>query len=71
MSAPTYQYFLQKRNLFLDKTDTFKAPALRHPDAKPFDTEAAALDKAEAMGLNLDSIYVVKAKKREDAPKPS
>ena len=65
MSEPTYEYFLQKNNQFLNKSDAFKAPALRHPDAKPFESEAAALDKAEAMGLDLDSIYVVKAKKKE------
>lgn len=58
-------YFLQKDNKFLDQTDAFKVGAFREPEAKSFETEAAALDKAEALGLNLDRIRVVKAKKKE------
>lgn len=63
-AAPTYQYFLQKDNKFLDAADAFTAPAMNHKDAKPFTSEKDALDKAEAMGLDLDRIEVLRAKKK-------
>jgi hypothetical protein len=66
--SPTIQFFLQKGNKFLDKSDAFLAPAMGHEFAQPFDTEDAALDKAEAMGLDLDAVDVRASKKQADKP---
>ena len=69
MSTPEpKKFFLQKSNKFLDANDEFKAGGFMEKTAKAFDTEAAALDKAEAMGLDLDAIYVVAGKVRPVAP---
>jgi hypothetical protein len=53
------KYALKKGNQFLNAADEFKSPALYHKDTVRFDTEDAALDKAVAMGLHLDSISVL------------
>lgn len=64
----TVQFFLRKDNKFLNKSDVFAAPAFGHESAQPFDTEDAALDKAEAMGLDLDAVSVKAAKKKAGKP---
>lgn len=53
------KFALRKNNQFLNAADEFKSPALFHKDTVRFDTEDAALDKAVALGLNLDVIKVV------------
>ncbi len=53
------KYALRKGNQFLNASDSFKSPALYHKDTVRFDTEDAALDKAVALGLHLDSIDVM------------
>jgi len=58
--ANVRKYFLQKGNRFLAQGDVFTAPAMGDEKAIQFDTEDAALDKAEALGLDLDLIYVNK-----------
>ena len=62
------KYALKKGNQFLNDTDAFKSPALYHKDTVRFDTEDAALDKAVALGLHLDSIDVMHLKIREETP---
>ena len=57
------QFFLQKGNRFFDG-EGFGAPSLHFSTAVVFATEDAALDKAEELGLHLDSIKVVATKKR-------
>ncbi len=47
-------------------TDEFKSPALYHKDTVRFDTEEAALDKAVALGLNLDNLKVHRLKFRPE-----
>lgn len=54
------KFALRKNNQFLNASDEFKSPALYHKDTVRFDTEGAALDKAVALGLNLDAIKVVR-----------
>lgn len=58
------RFFLQKSNKFFDKSGAFKAPAFGHESAFEFATQDAALDKAEELGLDLDDVQVIKAKKR-------
>ena len=61
MSSKKVELFaLAKGNQFLDKSDAFKSPALYHANTVNFDTENAALDKAESLGLHLDTIRVVR-----------
>lgn len=60
-----YQFFLEYGNYFLNKTDAFKAPTFRDASVQVFDTEASALDKAEALELDLDRIRVLQTKKRD------
>ncbi len=64
----TTKYALRKGNQFLNGADAFKAPALYHKDTVRFDTEDAALDKAVALGLHLDTIDVMQLQVREPAP---
>ena len=52
------KFAIRKGNLFLNASDEFKSPAMYHKDTVRFDTEDAALDKAVALGLNLDSLKV-------------
>lgn len=52
------KFAIRKGNLFLNASDEFKSPALYHKDTVRFDTEDAALDKAVALGLDLDSLKV-------------
>ncbi len=59
------KYALRKGNQFLNASDSFKSPALYHKDTVRFDTEDAALDKAVALGLHLDSIDVMGLQVRE------
>jgi hypothetical protein len=59
------KYALKKGNQFLNASDAFKSPALYHKDTVRFDTEAAALDKAVALGLHLDTIDVVRLQVKE------
>ncbi len=59
------KYALKKGNQFLNAADAFKSPALYHKDTVRFDTEDAALDKAVALGLHLDTIDVLKLQVRE------
>jgi hypothetical protein len=59
------KYALKKGNQFLNAADAFKAPALYHKDTVQFPTEDAALDQAEALGLHLDSIKVMRVQVRE------
>lgn len=59
------KYALRKRNQFLNAADEFKSPALYHKDTVRFDTEDAALDKAVALGLHLDTIDVMALQVRE------
>ncbi len=54
------KYALKKGNQFLNAADLFKSPALYHADTVQFATEDAALDKAVALGLHLDSIDVIR-----------
>lgn len=54
------KFAVRKGNLFLNGLDEFKSPALFHKDTVRFDTEEAALDKAVALGLDLDAIKVVR-----------
>lgn len=61
MSSKKVEVFaLSKGNQFLDKSDAFKSPALFHANTVDFPSEDAALDKAEALGLHLDTIRVVR-----------
>jgi hypothetical protein len=60
------KYALKKGNLFLNCADAFKSPALYHADTVRFDTEDAALDKAVALGLHLDSIDVIRLSVRTE-----
>ena len=60
------QFFaLKKVNKFYDVNDTFKSPAGRNKDTFQFDSEDAALDKAEALGIHLDDIEVKSFSKRD------
>ena len=60
------QFFvLKKGNKFYDVNDTFKSPAGRNNDTFQFDSEDAALDKAEALGIHLDDIEVKSFSKRD------
>lgn len=59
------KYALRKGNQFLNAADEFKSPALYHKDTVRFDTEDAALDKAVALGLHLDTIDVMGLQVRE------
>jgi hypothetical protein len=59
------KYALKKGNQFLNASDAFKSPALYHKDTVRFDTEEAALDKAVALGLHLDTIDVVRLQVKE------
>ncbi|NBR00775.1 MAG: hypothetical protein EBT79_07460 [Actinobacteria bacterium] len=59
------KYALRKGNQFLNTADEFKSPALYHKDTVRFDTEDAALDKAVALGLHLDTIDVMGLQVRE------
>jgi len=61
------KYALKKGNQFLNGADAFKSPALYHKDTVQFDTEDAALDKAVALGLHLDTIDVLSLQVREPA----
>ena len=65
MSKPETKFYLRKGNKYITESDTFTAPAFGHESAKAFDTEDAALDKAEALGIDLDRVTVVEAKVRE------
>ena len=56
----TEKFALRKGNQFLDASDEFKSPALYHASTVRFDTEDAALDQAEALGLHLDQVKVVR-----------
>lgn len=58
--ADSYKYALSKGNQFLDKDDLFKSPALFHANTMLFDSEDLALDKAEALGLHLDTVKVMR-----------
>ena len=64
----TEKFALRKGNQFLDASDEFKSPALFHKDTARFDTEDAALDKAVALGLDLDAVDVRAFKKQADKP---
>jgi hypothetical protein len=57
-----YKYYLQdlQSKCFLNSSDQFKVWAAIMPEAFSFDSEDAALDKAEDMNLNLDSIRVIR-----------
>ena len=59
------KYALKKGNQFLNASDLFKSPALYHKDTVRFDTEEAALDKAVALGLHLDTIRVMVVRKKD------
>lgn len=60
------QFFvLKKGNKFYDVNDTFKSPAGTDKDTFRFDSEDAALDKAEAKGIHLDDIEVKSFSKRD------
>ncbi len=52
------KFALRKNNQFLNGSDEFKSPALFHKDTVRFDSEDDALDKAVALGLDLDSLKV-------------
>ncbi len=67
MSTPK-QFFLLKSNKFLDLNDQFKAIGMSDRSLQPFETKDAALDKAEALGLDLDSISVISGRKRRADP---
>lgn len=54
------KYGIRKGNQFLDSSDIFRSPSLFHKDTVIFDSEDLALDKAESLGLHLDSIDVVR-----------
>lgn len=56
------KFAVRKGNQFLNSADVFKSPALYHKDTVRFDTEDAALDKAVALGLNLDQVKVIHLK---------
>lgn len=63
-------YFLRKGNRFLDDNDQFVLPAIYGVRPNPkvsveFASEAAAVAKAEALGVSLDLIKVVCVPKRE------
>ncbi len=60
------KYALKKGNQFLNGADLFKSPALYHADTVRFDTKDAALDKAVALGLHLDSIDVIRLQVRSE-----
>jgi hypothetical protein len=62
------KFYLQKGNRYLATGDTFTAPTMGDEKAVAFDSEDAALDKAEALGLDLDRIYVTK-RTVEEKPK--
>jgi len=62
----TEKFALRKGNQFLNASDEFESPALYHADTVRFDTEESALDKAVALGLQLDSVKSIRIKTRED-----
>lgn len=61
--SETVRFFLQKSNKFFDKSGGFGAPAFGHPDAFAFASEEDALDKAEELGIDLDSVRVIRSKR--------
>lgn len=61
-----YAYKIRFRNLFLDSSDQFTVSAGSDGRAVGFETEDAALDKAESLGLNLDRIQVVRFRQNQD-----
>jgi hypothetical protein len=52
---------IQKGNRYLCADDTFSSRSRNCETTALFDSEDAALDKAEALGLDLDRIHVCKA----------
>jgi len=64
-ATPTYKYYLQKGNQFITAANVFTAPSMGHKSALSFDSEDAALNKAEELGLHLDDINVIKKKVRQ------
>lgn len=61
------KFAVRKGNLFLNGLDEFKSPALFHKDTARFDTKDAALDKAVALGLDLDNLKVHSLKISQEA----
>lgn len=59
MPTEPKKFRVSYRNKFLSKTDQFNLPMGMHPDAQDFDTEEAAVNKAQTLGVNLDKIRVV------------
>lgn len=57
-----YKYYLQdlQSKCFLNSSDQFKVWAAIMPEAFSFESESAALDKAEELNLDLDLIRVVR-----------
>lgn len=65
------KHYLQKSNKFLNSNDKFVCPRILSAStdelrAVGFDTEAAAVAKAEALGLDLAKIRVIRM--RDNTP---
>ena len=65
------KHYLQKSNRFLNASDEFVCPKILSPDkdelrAVGFDTKAAAVAKAEALGLDLSKVRVIRM--RDNTP---
>lgn len=68
---PGVMFFILRYNMFLDKNDTFCLKHMNPVKGASFDSESAALDKAEELGLDLDTIRVVRCSMyaaRREAP---
>ena len=60
MTEPTYVFKMKWRNMFLNSNDEFKSPAGLHGSTKNFSSEEEAVAKAEALGVNLDHIRIIR-----------
>lgn len=57
-----FEFFIMgKNNKFLDPQDAFTLP--NHRGSVAFDTQDAALDKAEALGVHLDNVDIIRLRK--------
>ncbi len=64
MPAESYVYKLQKGTKFLSLSDEFTEAIGMRESSKSFESQEAALTKAEELGLDLDQIRVIRFKAR-------
>lgn len=62
------EYLLRSQHAFLDKNDKFSLPMSRNEKIAVFESEDAALDKAEALGVALDDVRIFARRMRELPP---